>query len=76
MLYSGFTVPSLYDSMVAKLITWGRDRDECLARMRRSLREMKVDGIRTNIPFHLRVLDDKRFISGDVSTKFLQEFGV
>jgi acetyl/propionyl-CoA carboxylase alpha subunit len=76
MLYAGFTVPSLYDSMVAKLITWGRDRDECLARMRRALREMKVDGIRTNIPFHQRVLDDKRFISGDVSTKFLQEFGV
>lgn len=76
MLYAGFTVPSLYDSMVAKLITWGRDRDECLARMRRSLREMKVDGIRTNIPFHLRVLDDKRFIEGQVSTKFLQEWGV
>ena len=76
MLYSGFTVPSLYDSMVAKLITWGRDRDECLARMRRALREMKVDGIRTNIPFHMRVLEDKRFINGDVSTKFLQEFGV
>jgi acetyl-CoA carboxylase biotin carboxylase subunit len=76
MLYAGFTVPSLYDSMVAKLITWGRDRDECLARMRRALREMKVDGIRTNIPFHLRVLDDKRFIDGQVSTKFLQEFGV
>jgi acetyl-CoA carboxylase biotin carboxylase subunit len=44
--------------------------------MRRALREMKVDGIRTNIPFHLRVLDDKRFIDGQVSTKFLQEFGV
>ena len=76
MLYAGYTVPSLYDSMVAKLITWGRDREECLARMRRSLREMKVDGIRTNIPFHLRVLDDKRFIEGQVTTKFLQEWGI
>ena len=76
MLYAGYTVPSLYDSMVAKLITWGRDRDECLARMRRALREMKVDGIRTNIPFHQRVVDDQRFIDGQVSTKFLQEFGV
>ncbi len=76
MLYAGYTVPSLYDSMVAKLITWGRDREECLARMRRSLREMKVDGIRTNIPFHQRVLDDKRFIEGQVSTRFLQEWGV
>ncbi len=76
MIYAGFTVPSLYDSMIAKLITWGRDREECLARMRRALREMKVDGIRTNIPFHIRVLDDQRFIDGKVSTKFLQEMGI
>lgn len=76
MIYAGFTVPSLYDSMIAKLITWGRDREECLARMRRALREMKVDGIRTNIPFHMRVLDDQRFIDGKVSTKFLQEMGI
>ena len=71
MVYAGYTVPSLYDSMIAKLITYGKDRDECLARMRRSLREMKVDGIRTNIPFHLKVLDDERFTSGNFSTKFL-----
>jgi len=76
MVYAGFTVPSLYDSMIAKLITYGKDRAECLARMRRALREMKVDGIRTNIPFHLRVLDNQRFIDGQVSTRFLQEMGV
>lgn len=76
MVYAGYTVPSLYDSMIAKLITWGKDREECLARMRRALREMKVDGIRTNIPFHLRVLDNQRFIDGNVSTRFLQEMGV
>jgi acetyl-CoA carboxylase, biotin carboxylase subunit len=73
MVYAGYTVPPLYDSLIAKLITFGKDRDECLARMRRALREMKIDGIRTNIPFHLRVLDHAKFKSGDVSTKFLTE---
>jgi acetyl-CoA carboxylase biotin carboxylase subunit len=74
MVYAGLTVPSHYDSMIAKLITFGRDREECLARMRRALREMKIDGIRTNLTFHQRVLDDPRFISGNVSTKFLENF--
>ena len=75
MLYAGYTVPSLYDSMVAKLITFGRDRAECMARMRRALAEMKVDGIRTNIAFHERLLNDEHFIAGDVHTKFLETFG-
>jgi acetyl-CoA carboxylase biotin carboxylase subunit len=76
MVYAGYTVPSLYDSLIAKLITFGKDREECLARMRRALREMKVDGIRTNIPFHQRVLENQNFIDGKVSTRFLQEMGV
>jgi biotin carboxylase len=71
-LYAGYTVPSLYDSLIAKVIVWGRDRAEALARARRALREMKVDGIRTNIPFHLEVLDHPLFIAGDYSTKFLE----
>ena len=71
-VYSGYTVPSLYDSMIGKLITHGKDRAECLARMRRALKELKVDGIRTNIPFHQAILDDPNFISGDVSTRFLE----
>jgi len=75
MLYAGYTVPSLYDSMIAKLITYGRDRSECMARMRRALAEMKVDGIRTNIQFHERLMNDPRFIAGDVHTKFLETFG-
>lgn len=74
MIYAGLTVPPHYDSMIAKLITFGRDREECLARMRRALREMKIDGIRTNLTFHQRVLDDPRFISGNISTKFLENF--
>lgn len=74
MIYAGYTVPSLYDSMIAKLITFGSDRSEAMARMRRALREMKIDGIRTNIPFHLKVLEHPDFISGNISTKFLETF--
>lgn len=74
MMYSGYRVPGLYDSMIGKLITYGENREECLARMRRALHEMKVDGIRTNIPFHMKVLQDKNFIAGDFSTRFLDNF--
>lgn len=74
MLYAGYTVPSLYDSMVAKVITYGKDREECMARMRRAVDEMKVDGIRTNLPFHAKLLNDPNFISGQVSTRFLEKF--
>lgn len=76
MIYAGYTVPSLYDSMIAKLITHGRDRAECIARMRRALAEMKVDGIRTNIPFHEKLLADPRFQKGDIHTKFLETFSL
>jgi len=75
MVYSGYTVPSQYDSMIAKLITHGRDRNECMERMRRALAEMKVDGIRTNIAFHERLLANEQFKQGAVHTKFLETFG-
>lgn len=74
MAYSGYTVPKYYDSMIAKLITYGATREEALIRMKRSLKEMKVEGIRTNIDFHLKVLEDPDFIKGDVSTRFLERF--
>lgn len=74
MLYSGYTVPSMYDSLVAKVIVGGQDREECLVRMERALREMKVDGIRTNIDFHLRLLRSPDFRQANVSTRFLDEF--
>jgi acetyl-CoA carboxylase biotin carboxylase subunit len=76
MIYAGYTVPSLYDSMIAKLIARGRDRAECMARMQRALAEMKVDGIRTNILFHERLLEDARFRRGDIHTKFLESFSL
>lgn len=71
MIYNGYTVPSLYDSMIAKVISSGRDREECIRRMRRALGEMKIEGIRTNIPFHLKVLSNPAFVAGQVSTNFL-----
>jgi acetyl-CoA carboxylase biotin carboxylase subunit len=74
MLYSGYTVPPNYDSLIAKLITFGADRAECFARMERALHELKVDGIRTNIALHLRLLKDPSFMASDVSTRYLDEF--
>jgi acetyl-CoA carboxylase, biotin carboxylase subunit len=72
-LYSGYTVPPHYDSMVAKIIAWGRDRTESVARMRRALEETVVDGIDTTLAFHLRVLDDPAFRKGEIHTGFIEE---
>lgn len=74
MIYAGYTVPSIYDSLLAKVITFGSSRKESINRMKRALNEMKIDGIRTNIPFHLRLLDDDKFLRGDISTNFLNTF--
>jgi acetyl/propionyl-CoA carboxylase alpha subunit len=59
--------------MVAKLITWGRNRQEVIQRMRRALREFVIIGVETNIPFHLQMLEDARFLAGDISTAFLEK---
>jgi acetyl-CoA carboxylase biotin carboxylase subunit len=63
-----------YDSMVAKIITHGRDRQEAIARMRRTLAMMVVEGIKTTIPVHLRILDDPDFIAGRLSTHFMERY--
>jgi acetyl-CoA carboxylase biotin carboxylase subunit len=72
-LYSGTDLPYHYDPMVAKLITWGRNREEAVQRMRRALREFVIVGVETNIPFHLQMLADARFLAGDISTAFLEK---
>ena len=69
---AGTTVPPFYDSLLAKLLAWGRDRGEALARMRRALVEMRVDGVPTTLPFHRMLLDDARFVAGDVHTRFVE----
>jgi len=71
--FGGWVVPSQYDSLIAKLIVHGTDRTEAIARMKRALQEFIVEGIRTTIPFHLRVLDHKDFISGKYNTSFLEK---
>ncbi|HEY6222139.1 MAG TPA: acetyl-CoA carboxylase biotin carboxylase subunit [Candidatus Eisenbacteria bacterium] len=73
-LYSGYVVPSYYDSMVAKIICWGRDREEALARMRRALQETVVEGIDTTLSFHLQILADEKFRRGEIHTGYLDEF--
>ena len=74
-VYGGFRVPSHYDSMIAKVITQGRTRAEAIARMRRALSEMIVTGIRTNIALHQRILEHPDFVSGKLSTRFLERMG-
>ena len=72
-LYAGYRIPPYYDSLLAKVIAWGRERDEAIARMRRALSEMRVDGVHTTLPFHLRLLADERFHRGDVHTRFVED---
>jgi len=71
---SGATVVPYYDSMIAKLITHGRNRQESIARMRRALDEFVIEGIKTTIPLHKRILNDTDFQKGHVSTTFLERF--
>lgn len=73
-IYHGYSIPPFYDSLIAKLIVWGKDRNHAVARGRRALEEFIVEGIKTTIPFHLQVLEDTRFISGNFDTGFLEKF--
>jgi acetyl-CoA carboxylase biotin carboxylase subunit len=72
-LYSGYSVPPYYDSLIAKLIVWGETRDEAIARARRALDEFIVVGIATTIPFHQAVVEDEVFQAGDVYTDFVEQ---
>ncbi len=73
-VYAGYVIPPYYDSMIAKLIVWGENRSEALSRMRRALKEFIIDGVKTTIPFHQKVMEDSRFTSGDFDTSFLEGF--
>lgn len=72
-IYADYTVPPHYDSMIAKLIVWGDSREDALQRMRRCLREYVIEGIRTTIPFHMMMMENPEFLSGEVYTKFVDE---
>lgn len=71
-VYSGYYIPPFYDSLIAKLVVWAPSRDEAIQRMKRALLEMKIEGISTTIPFHLKVLDNPFFRKGQVYTDFIQ----
>lgn len=73
-IYAGYTIPPNYDSMVAKLITMAQTREEAIAKMRRALSEFVIQGVKTTIPFHLRLMNDPDFIKGNYTTKFLENF--
>ncbi|MHB1343736.1 MAG: acetyl-CoA carboxylase biotin carboxylase subunit [Thermoleophilia bacterium] len=72
-VYEDYTIPPYYDSLIAKLVTWGRDRDEAMARMRRALFEYVVQGTATNIAFHRAVMENPRFLAGEIDTHFIEK---
>ena len=72
-VYTGYKIPPYYDSMVGKLICWGKDREEARNRMLRALNEYVITGIKTTIPFHREILNDDVFISGNFNTSFLEK---
>ena len=73
-IYAGYTIPPNYDSMIAKLIVSGQTREEVIVRMKRALEEFVIEGIKTTIPFHIRLMDDEGFRSGNFTTKYLETF--
>ncbi len=72
-VYAGYVIPPNYDSMIAKLIVTARTREEGLVRMKRALQEFVIEGIKTTIPFHIKLMDNEKFKSGNFTTKFLEE---
>lgn len=74
--YSGWMIPPYYDSMIAKLISYGKTREEAMDRMKRALDEFVIDGIKTTIPFHQRVMNHPVFRSGEFNTKYLEKYNI
>jgi acetyl-CoA carboxylase biotin carboxylase subunit len=72
--HSECTISPYYDSMIAKIIVHGRDRQEAIARMKRTLEMTVIEGIKTSIPMHLRIVNDPDFIAGKLSTSFMERF--
>jgi acetyl-CoA carboxylase biotin carboxylase subunit len=73
-LYRGYVVPPYYDSLLAKVIVYGADREEVIARARGALGMFLIGGVRTSIPLHLRILDDADFAAGRLSTQFMERY--
>ncbi|PBJ11094.1 acetyl-CoA carboxylase biotin carboxylase subunit [Flavobacterium sp. ACN6] len=73
-VYSGYSIPPNYDSMIAKLITTAQSREEAISKMRRALDEFVIEGVKTTIPFHRQLMDDPKYIAGDYTTAFMDTF--
>ena len=73
-VYSGYTIPSNYDSMISKLIVVARTRDEAILKMKRALGEYIIEGVKTTIPFHQKLMEDPDFVKGNFTTKFMEYF--
>jgi len=73
-VYAGYRVPPHYDSLLAKVITWGKDRNEALSRMSRALSELQIEGVKTTAPFHRMLLQAEAFRRGDVHTRYVEQF--
>ncbi|MBO0861574.1 MAG: acetyl-CoA carboxylase biotin carboxylase subunit [Chloracidobacterium sp.] len=73
-IYGGYFVPPYYDSLIAKVVVHSRTRERAIARMRRALESMVVEGVKTTIPLHLKILNDPDFIAGNFSTRFMDRF--
>lgn len=71
-VHTQYTIPPFYDSMISKLIVWGRDRNEAVIRMRRALYEFVIAGVKNNIPFHKAVMENPRFVRGELGTHFIE----
>lgn len=75
-VYSGYTIPPHYDSMIAKLITYGSNREEAIKRMKRALEEFVIEGVYTTIPFHHALMEHDIFMKGDFNTNFLKDYPI
>tara|TARA_B100001113_G_scaffold253325_1_gene208870 strand:- start:377 stop:1654 length:1278 start_codon:yes stop_codon:yes gene_type:complete len=75
-VYSGYTIPPHYDSMIAKLITTAQTREEAISKMKRALDEFIIEGIKTTIPFHSKLMEHPDYISGNYTTKFMEDFSM
>ena len=75
-IYAGYTVPPHYDSMIAKLIVSAQTREECILKMERALSEFTIEGIKTTIPLHLKLMKDPEFRAGNFTTKFMETFDI
>jgi len=72
-VFEGFEIPIYYDPIISKLVAWGKDREEAIARMRRALNEYVVTGVKTTIPFHIRVMNNRHFLEGNFDTNFIDK---